>query len=170
MKKKGLILIGLLLFVAMPIVYAQNTSAGSDNGNSVTAGNENAGSENGNSDTTSGNSSQELKDLRVIIRTQAQELTALRIQLQAKIVEQKQVLTQYRNQESLTTEQRAEVKAMIQTMSQFREQLNQEYQNATKALNSYRIGAAEDKVAALNGIIESQQARKTLLTNIINSL
>ncbi|HOO67972.1 MAG TPA: hypothetical protein PLC53_01230 [Bacilli bacterium] len=161
MKRKILIVLLCLFTLAIP-VYAQNTDSGSD---STTSGNVLSGSNNDNGDTA-----QEAKELRVIIRTQTQQLATLRNQLKTQLEVKQELMLQYREQEQLTDEQKEEVKEMIQTLAQVQTKLGEAYSNAVKALNSYKGDSSENKIDGLNAVITSQQERIALLQEAIDDL
>lgn len=149
------ILIGGLL-ITTP-VFAQDDAAGNaaTKGNSTTSGSENAAL---------------AKTKRITIRTQAQELVELRTQIKAKIAEQKAKVAQYREQETLTAEQREEVKAMIKSMQSVQESLGTALQNASRSMAEYRKDASKDKLTGLESVIASQQQRITLLKEVLAKL
>lgn len=87
-----------------------------------------------------------------------------------KITDGKAKVAQYREQETLTAEQREEVKAMIKSMQSVQESLGMSLQNASKSMVEYRKDTSTNKITGLDSVITSQQQRITLLKEALEKL
>jgi len=150
------------MLLVLTFAFVQNVRA-----ENLEAGNTNAptNSENGNSDTAA-----LAREKRLVIKSQTQELAELREELKTKVAEQKTLMLQYRDKEQLTEQDKLEIKEMLQTMENLQTKLGSIYQNAVKAMNSYKADTSTDKITGLDLVITSQQERIQLLQEAITAL